>query len=414
MYTILERLSRDFSIYVIDFGGGILKDLSGRCSCGGYISDDRPDEVTRMTGFICEELSRRRKNRNEKTMPIILALDNYSEIAAAAGPEACEHIGRIMTVGKSVGICICASSVTPPPSALAKFTDTGFYMGSETAYAVADFLKCPVRDIPGISEVPGRGVGRLGERILEFQAVTSRRMGGKSPPIGVVAARYPHIPERPELDDLLKDADKKHSGIPIGYELRSGKPFYIPTEGVRCVLIGGKQYCGRHTLLFNISITAAARGFDTREAATYEELKSIATGSGKKTIITIESMTDLLDDFYKETRSSEDEEELASFFENPVSKKKVCDEGNIIVGIIDNETAMKHNGRRSYDRITKRMFGISFGGCLDENRIFDFSYLPYTVMQKSQKRGIATILRYDEKLYFGDVICPELISVDNS
>lgn len=414
MYTILERISRRFSIYVIDFGGGILKDLSGRTSCGGYIADDRPDEVIRMTGFICGELARRRKSRNKKAPPFILALDNYSEIAASADPEVCEHLNRIMTMGKSVGIYIYASSVTPPPAVLAKFADTGFYMGREAAYVVSDFLKCPVREVPDIRDVPGRGIGRQSERILEFQAVKTRRIGGKSPPAGVVAARYPHIPESPELDDLLRDSDRGYPGIPIGYELRSGKPFYIPTEGVRCVLIGGKQYCGRHTLLFNISITAAALGMSTREAATYEELKSISTGSGKKTIITIESMTDLLDEFYKEPRTLEEEEDLASYFENPISKQKVSDDGNITVAIIDNETAMKHNGRRSYDLITKRMFGISFGGCLDENRIFDFSYLPYTTMQKSQRRGIATILRYDEKLFFGDVICPELINVDNS
>ena len=125
-------------------------------------------------------------------------------------------------------------------------------------------------------------------------------------------------------------------------------------------------------------------------------------------------MTHLLDDFYKEHRTPEEEKELASFFENPMSKQKTGDDENMTVAIIDNETAMKYGGRKIYDQITKRVFGISFGGCLDENRIFDFSYLPYTKMQMSQKRGIATILRYDEKLFFGDVICPELINVDNS
>ena len=54
-----------------------------------------------------------------------------------------------------------------------------------------------------------------------------------------------------------------------------------------------------------------------------------------------------------------------------------------------------------------------FGGHLDENRIFDFSYLPYSEQQKSQKAGYATILKYDEKTFSGDVILPVPISVDN-
>ena len=93
------------------------------------------------------------------------------------------------------------------------------------------------------------------------------------------------VEEKPELEDLLCDADLKQ-GIPIGYELYSGKPFYIPVRGIRCVLIAGKQYCGRHTLLFNISITAARLGFDCFEADTFEQLRSIPSGCGRRKIIT--------------------------------------------------------------------------------------------------------------------------------
>ncbi len=412
LYTLLDRICGEASIYIVDFGGGRLKDFEERASCGGYITDDRPDEVIRMTGFICEHLARRRKNRNIAANPIILALDNYSDIAAASDQRFSDHLMRIMTMGKSVGIYICAASVSAPASSIGKLVDTGFYMGSESSYIVADFLGCRPGDVPYVRDTPGRGISRLDDKTLEFQAVKTAGTGGKPPP-DVAAVRYPHIPEKPELEDLLRDADMKQ-GIPVGYELCSGKIFYIPPRGIRCVLIAGKQYCGRHTLLFNISITASRYGFDCFEADTYEQLRSIPSGCGRKKIITIESMTHLLDDFYKERRTSEEEKELASFFENPMSKQKAGDDENMTVAIVDNETAMKHGGRKIYDQITKRVFGISFGGCLDENRIFDFSYLPYTKLQMSQKRGIATILRYDEKLFFGDVICPELINVDNS
>ncbi|MBO4903621.1 MAG: FHA domain-containing protein [Lachnospiraceae bacterium] len=422
MYTLLDRIADGACVYIIDHGGGVQKDLSIRNSCGGYISDDRPDEIIRMTGFICEELAKRRRNRDKGYTPCVLALDNYTEIIAAADPEVYDHLMRILAVGKGADVLVVATSVSLPPAAVAKFIDTGFFLGNGNTYAVADFLKSPAREIPSVPDIPGRGVGAFGGRILEFQAVRSSKYNGKAPPDSIVAVKYPHIPDRPELDDLLTDALTWHlqandhtgiSALPIGYELKTGKLFGIPLD-IRCVLIGGKPYCGRHTLLFNISVTAAAYGIDCVNASSYEELISILKGPSARKIITTESITDILDGFYGETRSRDEEDELAAFFENPLSRLNRADGNRIIIGIVDNETAMRHSGRKIYDAMTKHMFAISFGGCLDENRIFDFSYLPFTTQQKSHKRGTATIQKYDEKTFYGDIICPELINVDNS
>ena len=91
---------------------------------------------------------------------------------------------------------------------------------------------------------------------------------------------------------------------------------------------------------------------------------------------------------------------------NPVVANKIDKNESLIIGIIDNEAKMRFAGRKVFEEMCRHIYGLSLGGKLDENRIFDYSYLPYSRMQKSQSRGYATVLKYDENLFFGDIIFP--------
>ena len=71
-------------------------------------------------------------------------------------------------------------------------------------------------------------------------------------------------------------------------------------------------------------------------------------------------------------------------------------------------------GRKIYIKMLEHPYAILTGDSLSENRIFDVSYLPYAVLQMSQTRGNATILKFDKKTYEGGVILPMEIDVDNS
>ena len=98
--------------------------------------------------------------------------------------------------------------------------------------------------------------------------------------------------------------------------------------------------------------------------------------------------------------------ELAALFENPPPDHSGKNNTLVLVGITDNEVRLRFSGRRITDSLLKRPYGISFGGRLDENRILDYSYLPFSQMQKTLKCHNATILKFDEKSYSGPVIFP--------
>ncbi len=430
--TIMDRACGKMAVYITDYGGGKLKDMADSVWCGGYIGDDHPPDIARMTGFVAAMVSERRKTL-VCFPPVLLVLDGLPDILQYAAPEAAEHITRILTLGKSTGIYVAATSVGAPSGRMYDLFDTKLFLGNEDPYCISCFLGQSMRDIPIIQECPGRGIGVRDGTALEFQAVKSRGRG-KSPPGSVCARKYPAVPPDPTLEDLLERAVSEYSPdsqkgpesgriagrgaaggrmvLPAGYDLKSGNLYCLPLTGVNCILVAGKTYSGRHTFLFNISIIAARYGLHCIRADTYEALITACREAEGTVIITVASITALLDDFYSKSRSTEEENELASYLENPME----TGEGNnhpVTVAIVENEVRHLFSGRKVFDAMTRHPYGISFGGCLDENRIFDFSYLSFAETQMSQCRCCATVLKYDEKSYFGNIKIPEKINVDN-
>ena len=406
------------AVYVIDCGGGKLAHIRRSPHCGGYVSDDDPDNIGRMTGFVCEELDNRRKN-GRSDYPVILALDNYPEIVNISDASVSDHINRILTSGKSVNVYVIATSPLPPGERLARFTDTALYLGGDDVYAASGFLKVSARDIPLTEDIPGRGIGLFDGVPLEFQAVLAKDHTGKSPPSPPDVIHYPYMPKTPTFTEFMEraatesEATEAVRNLPAGYQTKSGKLYSIPLERLKCVLIGGKSYSGRHTLLFNISVTAARYGIECVRADTYEALVSVCRTSAFSGIVTIENISELIDEFYSEIRSDEEEEELASLFDNSTIRSNSQRAHPVLIGIIDDRSAI-HSGRKIYRKIFEHPYAIVLGGGLDESRIFDFSYLPFSILKKSHKRGDATILKFDEKLFDGPVTIPVTIDVDNS
>lgn len=422
--TLICRMASPAAVYIVDYGGGILKCLAGVPCCGGYIGDDHPADTVRLTGFINRMLTKRRKG-TAKCHRIILILDDMPHIMNGADPEAADDMMRILTLGKSYGIYVVATSVSIPSGRIYDLFDTRFYMGNDDPYAVASFLGRAMRDLPLIRDCPGRGIGVKGGMALEFQSV--RAGGAERPPGGISAGKYPHVPDAPSLEELMErsfaerhlfgdtaDTDKGGETLPAGYDIKSGELYLLPLRSVNCVLVTGKPYSGKHTFLFNISIMAARAGIPCIRADTGEAVLAICRQCAGLCVVTVESFTSLLRDFYSVPHSSREEDELASYLENPVMPLAGGTSHPVIAGIMENEARMLFSGRKVFEAMLSHPYGINFGGCMDENRILDFSYLPFSITQMSQSRCFATVLKFDEKSYFGNVTIPGKINVDNS
>ncbi|MCR5590313.1 MAG: FHA domain-containing protein [Lachnospiraceae bacterium] len=410
--TLVRRLNGNFAVYVVDFGGGVLKSFSACSWCGGYVTDEEPEDILRMALFLSDELTARRKGFGNCPADAVLVLDDLIGIRKA-GPEAYEHILRILTLGKSAGITVIATADGGIPAREERLFDTGLFLGNEEAYKIAGFLKAPARDVPEAGDFPGRGVGLFSGRALEFQAV--KEDGPCINPAGIVAPHFPHVPQKPSLEELLTRSIEERgalAGFPVGYEEISGRIYDLPLKDIRCLLVGGRPYKGRHTFLFIISAVAARYGRTCVNAVTYEGFIS-ACREGADVVIS-GCFEDLLDGFYGEKRSSGEEEEMAGYFENP--KFHTGDEKKrpLVAAVIGNDAGIRFAGRKIYEAAVRNPYAVCFGGSLDENRNFDFSYLAFSEIQKSHNRGIATVIKYDEKTYHGPINVPMIFDVDNS
>jgi len=416
--TLIRRTDAECAVYIVDHGGGRLKCIMRSRSCGGYIGEGENDDILRLTWFIRDELVKRRNtiaSCGGKSHTILLVLDDINTAKKNADPEALEHITQILALGAGVGIYVIATCMILPENKYTRLFNKYLFMGNEDVYSVSALLGGSPRDIPHVRSFPGRGVGIKDGMPLEFQAVMTNDPQ-KEDDNGIRAVMFPTVPAHPALDDLFcrVSGESHNMDIPAGFEQRSGKLFFLPAGEARCILIGGKQYTGRHTFLFNISITSARYGIKCVRADTYEALEAICRSAQTFTIVAVNSMTALLEEFYDKKHSIEDEDELASYFENPMTYKRDPKNNILIIGILDNNAAVKFAGRKIYESMVRHPYAISLGGCLDENRNFDFSYMPYSAMQKAKKRFHATVLRYDEKHFFGDIIIPGKTIVDNS
>ncbi len=406
IHTLIERLGANASVYIIDFGGGRLRDQAHRKRCGGYVPEGDNDDAVRLLLFIDGMLSgRRKKETKDVEPPVVLVLDDCNAIEKAS-EDVYELLAGILTGGRMAGITVIASSGQMPPGKVSRLFDTYLFLGEEDPYMISQYLKVPSRDIPAIKGMPGRGVGLWDGMPLEFQTVITADHEGGSGPCEVEAAAYPHVPQHVTLEELLGGAKKQGiRGIPVGYEHRSGRICLLPFGKVNCALIYGRTYSGRHTLMANIKAAAENAGITCTGATSYAELTEAFRHAAGPLIVTIESMTAVLDDYYSTDRDAAEEEELISYLANPVGVTKDCSR-RMTVGIIDNEARIRFAGRKVFEELCRHIYGISLGGNLDENRIFDFSYMPFSQMQKSQCRGCATVLKFDDEQYFGDIVFP--------
>ncbi|MCR5688184.1 MAG: FHA domain-containing protein [Lachnospiraceae bacterium] len=402
--TLLRRIKGRYAVYIIDFGGGKLKKLE-KCSwCGGYITDDAVSDILRMAIFVSDELTRRRKSGGGTG--IVLVLDDLNGIRNAA-PSSAEYITRILMLGRSVGITVLASAPAPVPEREERLFDTCLFLAGSDIYREASFFRVSAAEIPEIPGYAGRGVGMLSGSVLEFQAV---RDGKEPEPGGTDAPKYPHLPDDPTLEHLL-EASAETDIFPAGYEILTGRVFGLPLGSVRCILIGGKPYKGRHTFLFNVSVTAALIGRKYVDAKSYLSFIAACRDMEDGGIVSVGSFSELLDDFYSVSRSTAEEDEMAGFFEN----SPMWDgHGPLVMAVMENDAGSRHFGRKIYDAAAVHPYVIHFGGSIDENRNFDFSYMPFSDMQKSHARGIATVMKFDEKQFFGNIKIPVAFDVDNS
>jgi len=413
-------------IYIVESSEGILKNFSGCNLCGGYIGGQTLGRLPMLLLHIREKIREGRRNGNEFNG--LLVVDNYYQVFEDCIELAEEVIEEILKYGKKIGFNIAVTStgvgLKEIPIRIAENFSRRIVLGQMDVYTTAGILKCPPKQLARIEDTQGRGFANTGEGVYEIQtAIIDGKIDGKEAITGVIEAvnelfiqkvpEYPYVPESATIegfllkiaDDIIRIREVYPSGftsMPMGYCKESGKIYCLPFDKVSCILIAGRAGTGKKTILSELAIIASKMNLEVISPGSLESISGLGR---KRFLVILDNMEKLMEDFYQGDYSEEAENQLCNLFNNSVNKSS----NHKFVINISETIRTKFQNTKIYQSILCKPYVIYMGGGIDEQRMFDFSYLPYQKQTKKLRALEGTVARYNGRLFYGDVVFPKMI-----
>ncbi|MCR4807744.1 MAG: hypothetical protein K5857_08715 [Lachnospiraceae bacterium] len=404
----------DINIYIVDHSSGILSCLRDSNVVGDYIGEEDEDKLKNLFYMLEETAAARRKDRDAEHTPILLLIDNYGRFREKTECSYDRQMTDLIKFGEAVRIYVAmtagAIGSNDIPARLFENCKTGISLRMNDKYQYSECLR-QVR-LPILpDDVKGRGLAHIEGQILEFQTALSfpgddrQRMEQIRKMIRELNEGYPYkhapyvpyIPKEPTVADLEKCTQGHlHEGIPIGYEADSGKPLYIKDPARSCMVLAGRRGSGKSNAVRVYEYFCKKRGLPVYRVKDINEFMERA-GERKDAVVILENAATAIEDFYKTLDRSAEEE-----FLNLISEEK----GLRFIFTMSDTDHVRVAGFKAYERITSDCLGIYFGGSLDKQNIFDYSYLPFGELCMAREKGVGTILRRRGFDRGGDVVVP--------
>lgn len=436
LVCLLEGLIRSLSadevnLYIMDFGGGKLKAYENAAICGGYIGNDTKKRTRMMLNHLCDELNLRKRGISCNGQLLLLVIDNFGEIADEIDEKIMSVFSDICRYGKTFGIRLIITGMEigqkDVPSSIINFIDRMIFLGRNDIYRIASCLSVAAREIPAIGDVPGRGLVKNKEDVLEFQTYYFPEdqidIKGVEKISSAKARQYPYIPDNPSIEAFMERVgdeanydctykfreERKNDNInvPAGYEKESGKIYRLPFDIISCILISGRKDSGQNNLIEVINLILARMSIKTINVYNVNTLLNILKTVEEEPhfkehlYLIVSDLNKLLTEFYDNPFDDKQEILLSKYLDNKIKKRSVS-----IAGIIDNTINRTIKDTPVFKSLFNRPYVIYLGGCLDEQKIFDFSYLSYSQQAEKKNNNIATVIKYDRRIFRGDIIIP--------
>lgn len=470
-YALIQHYSPDYlNLYAIDFSSHMLSAYEHAPHVGGIVYEDDREKLEKFFHMMETMLEERKKlfkggnysqyvRANGVTVPaIIIAIDNYANFREKTENRYEDVMMHIAHDGVGYGIFLAITAggfgSTEIQNRIADSIKTVITLQMNDKFQYADAMRLPRVDILPEANIKGRGLAKVGERILEFQTalaleadddyqrmekITEECVRMRTAWNGKRAKQIPVIPEKPVWSefDALDDVaamyeDDRH--LPIGYDMESASVYGIDLSKIYCYTISGRKRTGKTNALKGLIRSAARKGgkIVVIEYGT-DELKSISTKTGAVYITTQkeqgEFFRDLIDpirernEIRKALTEQGNEEQI---YDAMKEKEKIfifiADLEAFITAVyrpedgvlnirpflenitekgkqlnvylfagINPDTISSVAGLRSYENITGYRTGMHFGGNVSNLRYMDFGYLSYTEQAKTLKNGIGML-----------------------
>lgn len=470
-YALVQHYSPDWvHLYGIDFSSHMLSAFEQAPHTGGIIYEDDGEKLEKFFHMMEVMLEERKKlfkggnysqyvRANGVTVPaVVIAIDNYANFREKTDNRYEDVVMHIAHDGVGYGIFLAITAggfgSTEIQNKVADSIKTVISLQMNDKFQYADVMRLPRVDILPEANIHGRGLAKVGERILEFQTalaleaeddyqriekIASQCLSMREAWHGKRARQIPVIPEKPvwsefqELDDAAAMyEDDRH--LPIGYDMESAAVYGIDLSRTYCYTISGRKRTGKTNTMKGLIRSASRKG---GKVVVFEygsdDLKMTASKTGAAYITTQKEQGEFFQDLIQVVKprneikkalieegneegiyeAMKDQERVYIFIEdierfiNAVHKpeegalnirpflENVTEKGKLLnvfffLGI-NPDTVSSVVGLRSYENMTGYRTGMHLGGNVSNLRYMDFGYLSYTEQAKTLKNGIGMI-----------------------
>ncbi len=476
----------DINIYALDFSSKMLAVFENAPHVGGVIFDTDVDRIDKFFAMMGKELSRRKeilrggsysqylKSQAGNNLPaIVIVIDNFANLRAKTEGRYDENLLGLSKEGVGYGIFLVLSAVGLGSAELPlKYADnmrTVISLEQNDKYQYSEVLRSMHLEVLPETDVKGRGLGYVGERILEFQTALSvkadddyqrgeairekcdaMRMAWKGKPAGEI----PEIPEKPVFDDFIllpecAEMCQDKDFLSLGYDSKYANVYGIDMRNTYTYLISGRERSGKTNAMKILVNTAFRQGGKIIIIDTENDFGALSDSLQVSRLTNGQEIYDFLSEFIPEIQKrnrfkhelmekgyTEEEiyvemnrfERIFFFVGDIVSfvnlvyrpEKDVSEFAPTLDNII--EKGALHNvfwfacinqdksgmvsGQPIFKHLTVQRKGLHLGGNISGQRILSFDYVPYMEQNKTMKPGIAMLSQENDERETRKVILP--------
>lgn len=299
VYGLVMRYSpAEVNIYAIDFSAKMLAAFENAPHMGGFMNEEDTEKISKFLAFLGRMLEARKKLlkggsfeqyialHGQGSIPaVVIVIDNYSGFQAKADltEQNEEFMVRLSKEGVSYGIFLVTTSAgfghEELPNRMADNFRTTVCLELNDFMGYSEILRRNVQVFPE-TDIKGRGIAVIEDRILEFQTVLSMDADsdyGRGEKIkkqmvqmsaaweGKRAKPIPEIPKKPVWDEFARLDDvqemlRSERYLPLGYESEHADIFGIDLSKIYTYIISGNKRKGKTNVLKCLILSAAAKG----------------------------------------------------------------------------------------------------------------------------------------------------------
>lgn len=390
----MERNPQEEQILLVDRG----KELAafGKMpGCIGYLAHKKNDD-----SFFhqLKRLVAKKRNAREKGLKMprhFLCIDNFGRFFGSLKEEQQEFLIQLAGEGPGIRITflITAASVSEMPGKLYEKIRTTLSFEMNDCFSYGDIMRqyhIPVRPR---ENTPGRGLCRVENRILEFQAALVQESGatGKGSEAIEEAAqrkivylkergmhlpdRFRTVPEKVAYQRLCQDYEWRESCIPLGYDLQKGRIAELFMERGDVFLISGAKARRKKLLLAQLAESITRAGYQSvflkQDEGGKQREKILLTKPEEKLVLLAEDIREII--LLLEAWSGERQEGERPF----------------AIAAVECAQEPELSRNQWFWQICSRQRGLHIGGNAAQQRIFSFEDLGYTRLSSREPDGIA-------------------------